>query len=192
VGNTPGPLILMSDGTHVSDFAGDKKQWRVWMTIGYIWSKIRQRPSMSRVEMVTLLPIPIKNPNIPQNWVHEQLQTTREVLEEWLRQDSSLSHFNTIPTPRAVITTFPVELVTSGVADEVYQYRLQIAQRIVTCIIASGMSVFGASVHRTNLHIMTLLRTNNPGATTAYTECWVMLTPRQPMQNSHSATFTEY
>jgi hypothetical protein len=36
--------------------------------------------------MVALLPIPIKNCNIPQKRLHEQQQTNREVLNEVLRQ----------------------------------------------------------------------------------------------------------
>jgi hypothetical protein len=55
----------MSDGTHLSDFAGDKKELHVYMTIGNLSAKIRQMPSTHSVVMVALLPIPIKNCNIP-------------------------------------------------------------------------------------------------------------------------------
>ena len=86
VGDTLVPVIFMSDGTHLSNFAGDKKEWPVYMTIGNLSSKIRQMPSTHSVVMVALLPIPIKNRNIPQKRLDEQRQTNREVLNEVLRR----------------------------------------------------------------------------------------------------------
>jgi hypothetical protein len=76
----------MSDGTHLSNVAGDKKQWPVSMTIGNQSSKIRQTPSTHTVVMVILLPIPIKNRTISQKRLDEPRQTHREVLNEvlWL------------------------------------------------------------------------------------------------------------
>jgi len=65
VGDTLVPLIFMSDGMHLSNFAGDKKEWPVYMKIGNLSSKIRQTPSTHSVVMVALLLIPIKNRNIP-------------------------------------------------------------------------------------------------------------------------------
>jgi len=62
----------MSDGTHLSNFAGDKKEWPVYMTIGNLSSMIRQMPSTNSILMVALLPIPIKNSNIPQKRLDEQ------------------------------------------------------------------------------------------------------------------------
>ncbi|KAF8253572.1 hypothetical protein K440DRAFT_526215, partial [Wilcoxina mikolae CBS 423.85] len=59
-GNIVVPLILMSEGIHLSNSAGDKIEWSVYMTIGNLSSKIRQKPSTHSVVMVTLLPIPIK------------------------------------------------------------------------------------------------------------------------------------
>ena len=76
----------MSNGTHLSNFAGDKKQWPVYMTIGNLSSKNRQTNSMLSVLMVALLPIPIKNRNIPQKRLDEHRQTHREVLDEVLRR----------------------------------------------------------------------------------------------------------
>jgi len=76
----------MSDGTHLSNFAGYKKEWPVYMTIGNLSSKICQMPSMHSVVMVAPLPIPIKNGNILQKRLNEQWQTNREVLNEVLRQ----------------------------------------------------------------------------------------------------------
>jgi len=84
VGDTLVRLIFMSDGTHLSNFAGDKNQWPVYMTIGNLSSKICQMPSTHRVVMVALLPILIRNCNIPQKRLDEQQQTNREVLNEVL------------------------------------------------------------------------------------------------------------
>jgi len=79
-------LILMSDGTHLSNFAGDKKQWPDYMTIGNLSLKVRQMPSTHSVVMVSLLPIPIKNRNISQRRLDEHRKTYREVLNEVLRK----------------------------------------------------------------------------------------------------------
>jgi len=72
----------MSDGTHLSNLAGDKEEWPVYMTIGNLSSKIRQMPSTHSVVVVALLPIPITNCNIPQKRLVEPWQTNREVLNE--------------------------------------------------------------------------------------------------------------
>jgi len=76
----------MSDGTHLSNCAGDQKEWPVYMTIGNLSSKIRQMPSTHSVVMVPCLPIPIKNRNIPHKQLDGQRQTDREVLNEVLRR----------------------------------------------------------------------------------------------------------
>jgi len=86
VGDTLVPLIFMSNGTHLSNFAGDMKEWLVYMTIGNLSSKIRQKPATHSVVMVALLPIPIKNRNVPQKRVDELRQTNREVLNKVLRR----------------------------------------------------------------------------------------------------------
>ena len=80
------PLIFMSDGTHLSNFAGNKKEWPVYMTIGNLALKIHQMPSRHSIVMVALLPIPIKNRNMPQKRLDTQQQTSREVLHTVLRQ----------------------------------------------------------------------------------------------------------
>jgi hypothetical protein len=80
------PLIFKSDRTHLSNFAGGKTEWRVYMTIANISSKIRQMPSMHTVVIVALLTIPIRNRNILQKRLDKQRQTNREVLNEELRQ----------------------------------------------------------------------------------------------------------
>jgi len=79
----------MSNRMHLSNFAGDKKEWSVYMTIGNVSSKLHQMRSMHRVVIVALLPIPIKNRNIPQQRLDEQWHTNREVLNEvsrWVLQ----------------------------------------------------------------------------------------------------------
>jgi hypothetical protein len=86
---------------------------------------------------------------------------------------------------------FSVQMATSGVANRFYHHDLQIALSIATYIISSGMSVFGASVQRTNMEIMFLLTSNTPGGMTTYIEHSAMPTPRQPMLNSRRAMATE-
>jgi len=87
----------MSDRTHLSNFAGDKQEWPVYMTIGNLSSKICQMPSAHTIVMVALLPIPIKNRNIPQKRLDEQRQTNREVLNQVLRRVLQPLTFNQNP-----------------------------------------------------------------------------------------------
>jgi hypothetical protein len=82
-------------------------------------------------------------------------------------------------------------MATSGVANRFKQHGWQIAYSIVTYIIWSGMSVFSASVQKTQLEIMSLPTCNTPGRITTYIESSAMPTPRQPMLNSRRAMFTE-
>jgi hypothetical protein len=84
VGETLVPFIFLSNGTHLSNFAGDKKQWTVYMTVGNQSLEIRPMSSTHSIVMVALLPIPIKNRNIPQKRLDEQRQTNRPVLKEVL------------------------------------------------------------------------------------------------------------
>jgi hypothetical protein len=56
----------MTKGTHLSNFAADKKAWLEYMTNGNLSSKISQMPETHSGAMVALLPIPIKKRNIPQ------------------------------------------------------------------------------------------------------------------------------
>jgi hypothetical protein len=65
LGKTLVRLIFMFDRTHLSNFAGDKNEWPVRITIGNLSSTIRQMPSMHTVVIVALLLIPIKNCNLP-------------------------------------------------------------------------------------------------------------------------------
>jgi len=74
----------MSDRTHHSNFAADKKELPLYVTISNLSSKIRQMPSTHSVVIVALLLFPIKKRNIPQKRLDEQRQTNREVLNEVL------------------------------------------------------------------------------------------------------------
>jgi hypothetical protein len=68
VGDTHVPKIFICDGTHLSNFGGNKKEWPVYMTVGNLSSKICQMLSTQRVVMVALLPIPIINRKSAQKW----------------------------------------------------------------------------------------------------------------------------
>jgi len=119
MGDTLVPLIVMSDGTHLLNFAGNQKEWPVYVTNGNLSSKLHQMPSMHSVVLVTLLPIPINNTNILQKQLNEQQHTYREVLNEVLWQYFTHSPLNKILAARAAITMFSVQMVTSGVANRV-------------------------------------------------------------------------
>ena len=84
-GSTLVPLIVMSNGTHLSNFAGDTKEWPVYMTSGNVASIICQMGSTHTVGMVALLPITIKYRNIPQQRLVEHWQTNLEVLNKVLQ-----------------------------------------------------------------------------------------------------------
>jgi hypothetical protein len=68
--------------------------------------------------MVALLPIPIKSRDIRQNWLNELWQTNPEVLNEVLLQSLQPLIVNTLAAPKAGITTFSVQMATSGLADQ--------------------------------------------------------------------------
>jgi len=63
-----------------------------------------------------------------------------------------------------------MQMATSGIANWFSQHGLQIALSKATYIISSGMSVFGATVQRTKLDIMSLLSSNTLGGITTYIE----------------------
>jgi len=86
-GDKPVPLIFRSARTHLSHFAGDKKEWPVYVTMPNVSPKIRQMPSTHPVVMVALLPTPSKHCNIPQKRLDEQRQTNRDGLTEVLRRE---------------------------------------------------------------------------------------------------------
>jgi hypothetical protein len=64
----------MSDATHLTNFAGDKKAWPVYMTVGNLSSAVRNRPATQSVLLVALLPVPIKLRDVAaseRDWQHE-------------------------------------------------------------------------------------------------------------------------
>jgi hypothetical protein len=65
----------MSDGKHLSNLAGDTKQWPVYMTIGNLSLELRQMASTHCILMVTLLLIPNKTRTVPQMLLDEQRYT---------------------------------------------------------------------------------------------------------------------
>jgi len=99
--------------------------------------------------------------------------------------------FGLDPDPDPKWRSGTVANTTSGVANRFKQHGLQSVQSIATYIISSGMSVFCASVQRTNLEIMCILTRNTPGGITTYIARSVMPTLRQRMPNSRRAMFTE-
>jgi hypothetical protein len=47
-------MIFMSDETHLSNFAGDKQVWPVYMTIANVSPKIRLIPSVHTVVVMAV------------------------------------------------------------------------------------------------------------------------------------------
>jgi len=76
----------MSDGTHLSNFAGDKTEWPVYMTIGNLSSKLCQMPLTHSVVMVALRPIPVRNRNIPPKQLDGLRPTNRKGLNDVLQR----------------------------------------------------------------------------------------------------------
>jgi hypothetical protein len=146
------PLFFMSETTQFLNFAANKNEWPVYMTIGNLCSKIRQMPSTYNIVMVTLQLILIKNRNIPQKGLDQKQQTDRELLMNLLRQ--VLQPPTSSIAPRMGITTFSAQIATAGVANQIKKHSLLIARRIATNIMLCGMSVFGAIVHRMKLKII--------------------------------------
>jgi len=75
----------MSNWIHLWNFASDRNEWAVNMTIRNVCSKIRQVPAQHNIVMVPLLPISIKNRNIPQLQLDARWQTNWEVPNEVLQ-----------------------------------------------------------------------------------------------------------
>jgi hypothetical protein len=75
LGDTLVPLTFMSDGTHLSNIAGDKKEWPAYMTIRNLSPKVCQMLLTHSVVMVALLLNAIKNRNFPQKRLDEQRHT---------------------------------------------------------------------------------------------------------------------
>ncbi|KAH0611279.1 uncharacterized protein H6S33_010544 [Morchella sextelata] len=59
-GSTVIPIICASDGTHLTNFSGDKKAWPIYLTIGNIKSSVRNKPTGHSFILLGLLPVPPK------------------------------------------------------------------------------------------------------------------------------------
>jgi hypothetical protein len=104
---------------------------------------------------------------------------------------SSLLPLIKIPALGSGLTMFSEQIATSGVGNRFKPQGLQIALITAIYIISSSMSVFGVSVQRMNLEIMSLQISNTPGRITTYIKRSAMPTPKQPMPNSRRAMFTK-
>ncbi|KAH8144500.1 uncharacterized protein LAJ45_11475 [Morchella importuna] len=59
-GSTVVPIICASDGTHFTNFSGDKNAWPIYLTIGNIKSLVRSKPTGHSLILLGLLPVPPK------------------------------------------------------------------------------------------------------------------------------------
>jgi len=59
-GSTVVPIIGLSDQTQHTNFAGDKKAWPEYVTIGNILSRTRNSPAKMPIMLLELLPVPPK------------------------------------------------------------------------------------------------------------------------------------
>ena len=75
----------MSDGTHLTNFCGDKKAWPIYMTIGNLSAAVRMKHTMHAVLLLALLPIPIKMRDIPLKRRNAQREHNRMVSQHVLQ-----------------------------------------------------------------------------------------------------------
>ncbi|KAH0603944.1 uncharacterized protein H6S33_006975 [Morchella sextelata] len=87
-GATIVPIICSSDGTHLTNFSGDKKTWPIYMMIGNIPGKVRSKPLTKVHLLLTLLSIPPKiigdvtSKGRLRSWVVETLRRVMSVILE--------------------------------------------------------------------------------------------------------------
>ncbi|KAF8248542.1 hypothetical protein K440DRAFT_547506 [Wilcoxina mikolae CBS 423.85] len=60
VGDTLVPMILMSGGTYLTNYSGDKKVWLIYMTFGNLSAAAQIKYTKSNMLLVGLLSIPMK------------------------------------------------------------------------------------------------------------------------------------
>jgi hypothetical protein len=53
------PVLLTSDKTHLTQFAGDKHAWPLYLSIGNIHSSIRNKPSNNAWKLIAYIPTAI-------------------------------------------------------------------------------------------------------------------------------------
>jgi hypothetical protein len=144
-------------------------------------------PSAHTVIMVALLPIPIKNYNIPLKPMDEQRQTTREVLKEVLRRVLQPLSFKLNPSAENGQYNVPC-------ADGNFKCcKPALAAWLADCPEYSYLShrerrvCFPSECSKTRLEIVSLRTSNTPGGITTCIKHSAMPTPRQPMPNSRRA-----
>jgi len=79
VGSILVPVIFVSDMTHLTNFCSDGKLWPVYMSIGNISSRIRQKPTSHAWIPVVLLPVVPKRVYKKADW--SAVKQERESLE---------------------------------------------------------------------------------------------------------------
>jgi hypothetical protein len=57
-GSTVVPIICASDGTHLTNFGGDKKAWPIHLTIENMKSSVWSKPTGHLLILLKLLPVP--------------------------------------------------------------------------------------------------------------------------------------
>jgi len=83
----------------------------------------------------------------------------------WTRYSSEYSSHSSLkelPLLSLGITTFSVQMASSGIPNLLCHQDLQIALNIATNVFSSGMSVSGTSVPRIHFEILSLLTINTP------------------------------
>jgi hypothetical protein len=80
VGSTVIPILLGSDKTHLSVFAGNKKAWPLYLSIGNIHSKVRNAPSRHAWILIAYLPVVVFRDNNGDNEARLYHQCVKYVL----------------------------------------------------------------------------------------------------------------
>ncbi|KAF8464828.1 hypothetical protein BDZ91DRAFT_659835, partial [Kalaharituber pfeilii] len=84
------PILLASDQTHLTNFSGDKKLWPVYMSIGNIVSRVRNKPSAHAWVPIALLPVNPKRMSGISGWTKkdqgvDSLQVFHDIMRTVLR-----------------------------------------------------------------------------------------------------------
>ena len=75
-----GPIIGLSDQTHLTNFSGDKKAWPVYMMIGNILLRTRGTPAKMLILLLALLPVQPKFTGESASANEAKWQTNADVL----------------------------------------------------------------------------------------------------------------
>jgi hypothetical protein len=85
-GSTLCPIIAMSDSTHLTNFAGDKKSWPIYITLGNFSGAQRAKPTTQTVALLGLFPVRYKNSNLSGVSEQQQRKFNSEVMHDVIRQ----------------------------------------------------------------------------------------------------------